>query len=156
MSSRWTREEELKFIKYIAKGKDIKYLAKKHNRSESALELRLKKIIYDNLVKGITVNKLSKKLHIDKSKITQYYYSYRDFLEGKGKDVQEIPIEQNINSKTKGNKNEIQKIEQQNKLLEILIKNNEMKSKIKTLYKNNKFDKKIKKIIKIMIKDGLI
>jgi hypothetical protein len=161
MSSRWTKDEELQFIKYIAKDKSMSYISKKHNRSESALELRLKKIVYDNLVKGVSVDKLSKKLKIDKNKITQYYYSYRDFLESKGKVVEDIKLtnsQATTKVKTKNNmtKDKIEKIEQQNRLLEILIKNNQMKSQVKKLYKNNKFDKKIKKLVKKMIESGLI
>ena len=50
MSTRWTREEEGKLLKLIASGKTCKELTGGFNRSENALELRLKKIIYDNIV----------------------------------------------------------------------------------------------------------
>ena len=42
---RWAKEEELRFIKGVAGGKTFDELAVVHNRTSSALELRLKKII---------------------------------------------------------------------------------------------------------------
>jgi len=87
---RWVKEEELRFIKGVASGKTFDELAITHNRTASALELRLKKIIYDNVSKGNEVSKLAKGLNLDKNKVTQYYYSYAEFREKNGKYVKKI------------------------------------------------------------------
>ena len=81
----WTNQEEINFIKDISMGQKISDLANKYNRSTSALELRIKKIIYDNIISGKNEYNLSKILKIPKEKIKQYYYEYHGFLEKKGK-----------------------------------------------------------------------
>lgn len=81
MNSRWTTEEEGKLLKLIASGKTCKELAGGFNRSENALELRLKKIIYDNINNNKPVEKISELLHINKDIIMQHYYSYKDYIE---------------------------------------------------------------------------
>ena len=80
----WTNEEEINLIRDISSGIKFNELAIKYNRSQSALELRLKKIIYDNM----TFNKkneyvLSKIINIPRDKILQYYFEYKTFLEKK-------------------------------------------------------------------------
>lgn len=79
--SKWTKEEELDLIKDIANGLQIEHIAIKRNRSNSAIELRLKKIIYENIVAGRSPETMSKKLHMHIDKIKQYFYSYKDFKE---------------------------------------------------------------------------
>ena len=80
----WTAEEEINFFKGIAKKESMDQLSKKHDRTPSALELRLKKIIYDNIQSGgATENSLSKLLNMDVDKIRQYNYEYKGFIEKK-------------------------------------------------------------------------
>jgi hypothetical protein len=80
----WTSQEEIKFLEGISKKKSLAELSKEHGRTESGLELRLKKIVYENMSKGKTVDVLSKLLNMDKDRINQYYYEYKGFLEKKG------------------------------------------------------------------------
>lgn len=79
--SKWTKEEELDLIKDIANGLQIENIAIKRNRSNSAIELRLKKIIFENIVAGRTSEIMSKKLHLPIERINQYFYAYKDFKE---------------------------------------------------------------------------
>lgn len=79
--SKWTKEEELDLIKDIANGLQIDHIAIKRNRSNSAIELRLKKIIYENIIAGRSPETMAKKLHMHVDKIKQYFYSYKDFKE---------------------------------------------------------------------------
>lgn len=79
--SKWTPEEELNLIKDIANGLQIEHIAIKRNRSNSAIELRLKKIIYENIVAGRSPEAMSKKINLPIDKIKQYFYSYKDFIE---------------------------------------------------------------------------
>lgn len=80
-NSRWTRSEELSLIKDISSGLNLDLLSQKHNRSVSAIELRLKKIIYENAQEGKSLNTISQLLHLNIEKVTQYYYSYKEFKE---------------------------------------------------------------------------
>ena len=100
MPLRWSNDEELKFINSIKKGMSFEELSTKHNRSVSALELRLKKIIYDNIVKGKSKNKIASLLNINIIKLEQYYNSYVDFLKSK-----ELKESNESNKSNKSNKN---------------------------------------------------
>ena len=82
--SRWTREEELKLIKSISTGESLDILSIKHGRTSSAIELRLKKIIYENAIGGKSMENISKLLNIPEEKIRQYFYSYKEFNEKHG------------------------------------------------------------------------
>lgn len=176
---RWVKEEELRFVKGVASGKTLDELAIIHNRTSSALELRLKKIIYDNVSKGTEVSKLAKGLNLDKNKVTQYYYSYAEFREKNGKDTTynkqknksekgthgktsdakqtggEIPQTDIINvpnihesGKVENIMEKISILDEQNKLLEVVIKNNKMKKHVYRLYKEGQLDDETKVMLK--------
>lgn len=81
---KWTQQHELELINDVANGKSLESYAQTHNRSVSAVDLRLKKIIYSNYVAGISFEKISQLLKINVDKITQYYYSYKEFKEKHG------------------------------------------------------------------------
>jgi hypothetical protein len=226
---KWAKNEELEFIKGVASGKTFDELATSHNRTSSALELRLKKIIYDNVSKGRGVSKLAKGLNLDKNKVIQYYYSYAEFREKNGKgitnadingdksekvhdDVEKVhddvekgrnksekahdkahnksekahdDVEKGRNKSEKAhdkahNKSEkghtksekahdeaekrssqnktdkirkrMNTLEEQNKLLEIVIKNSRIKKYINRLNKDGKLDSYTKKMIKKIVK----
>jgi hypothetical protein len=178
-------------------------LSSEHNRSTSALELRLKKIVYDNITEGIKADKLADKLNLSTDKIMQYHFSYKDFLEKQGKDIKDIKLTgiseshnssaaqsggsshkkkyKKSKSKSKKHKNKnkmkrssgsskggavierkdsvdnkIDQMEKQNILLEAIIKNNDMKEKVRKLYKNNKLDRKTRKMVRRLRDHGII
>jgi len=89
----WSKTEEINFIRDIISGKSFIELSSKYNRSPNALELRLKKIIFDNIESKKTEEKLSQMLKIPVDKIKQYYYEYKGFLEKKGKLDTNIKLE---------------------------------------------------------------
>jgi hypothetical protein len=195
---KWEKDEELQFVKGVANGKTFDELAIIHNRTSSALELRLKKIIYDNVSKGRGVSKLAKGLNLDKNKVIQYYYSYAEFREKNGKDVVHADIDNKSNNNSdnkldkkhdnksdnksdkkhdnksdnksvhreinhkvlkKSTEHKVHKIEskmnileKQNKLLEIVIKNNRMRKYINQLNKDGRLDSATKKIIKRIVR----
>ena len=104
MNARWTLEEESKLLKLIASGKTCKELTGGFNRSENALELRLKKIIYDNINNNKSVEKISNLLHLNKDIVMQHYYSYKDYTEKQKGGNLENPGDNNVNiSSTKIN-----------------------------------------------------
>jgi hypothetical protein len=79
----WTSQEEIEFLKGISNKQTIDDLSKKHNRTSSAMELRLKKIVFENMQSGKSETSLAKLLNIDIDKIRQYNYEYKGFLEKK-------------------------------------------------------------------------
>jgi hypothetical protein len=90
MNTRWTLEEEKLLIKSIKSGESLENLAKELNRSENALELRVKKIIYDNIAAEKPISTLSRNLNMPSDKIKQYFYSYKDMMDKKGKTTVDI------------------------------------------------------------------
>ena len=89
MNNRWTFEEESKLLKLISSGKTYAELSPIFNRSENALEMRVKKIIYDNVSTNKPVDKIAELLNMSKEKIMQYYYSYKDHLDRENKKHEE-------------------------------------------------------------------
>jgi hypothetical protein len=153
MNSRWTSEEEGKLLKLIASGKTCKELCGGFNRSENALELRLKKIIYDNINNKKPIDKISELLHMNKDIIMQHYYSYKDYVEKqqqRGGNISDNIINDTHISETKINKlnninlsqnqmiggNKLQKLEEQNKKMKLILENYMLKHKITKLLKN--------------------
>jgi hypothetical protein len=85
MNARWTLEEEKKLISAVKKGGSLEIMAKEFGRSENALELRIKKIIYDTVAENKPIDLIAKSLKITEDKTKQYFYSYKEMLEKKGK-----------------------------------------------------------------------
>jgi hypothetical protein len=96
MNTRWTLDEEKLLIKSIKSGESLDKLAKELDRSENALELRIKKIIYDNIAAEKPISTLSRNLNMSSDKIKQYFYSYKDMMDKKGKTT--VDIKEDIHS----------------------------------------------------------
>jgi len=92
MTNKWTAEEEIKLVNDISKGKTFSELKDQYNRTELALELRLKKIIYENINAGKTATSLAKSLKLQEDKINQMFYAYKDYLDKQGKPTTNITI----------------------------------------------------------------
>jgi hypothetical protein len=90
MNTRWTLEEEKKLIRQIKHSSDLSSLAKELNRSENALELRIKKIIYDSVAGNKSIENISKSLNLSEDRVKQYFYSYKDMMEKNGKNTVDI------------------------------------------------------------------
>jgi hypothetical protein len=163
MNNRWTLEEESKLLKSIKSGKTYKELSGGFNRSENALELRVKKIIFENISSGKSADRISSLLNMPKDKIMQYYYAYKDYINkqndnlsggniqsdkaiNKSKISQLSEINYNKNNNKNNNNNNIiggnndlnineLELELQNKKMELLINNYILKRKLKKIIK---------------------
>lgn len=166
MPVRWTSKEELRFIKGVSRGKTFEQLSIKHNRSVSALELRLKKIIFDSINKNINANEISRMLNIPIDKVNQYYYSYTDFLESKEQLQQQDKTKTKTKTKDKSEENKRQKtkrddsiqvklLKQENKLYKKLLSDITVKKYLNKMYKNKKLNSQSRKILEVLIKTGL-
>lgn len=169
--SRWTRDEELNLIKDISAGVSLEKLAEKHNRSISAIELRLKKIIYENMLAGKSLDMISKLLNISEDKTRQYFYSYKEFKEKHTGLVDDINISNKIDNEEKQNveiqsggkssnekmdkiKSKLKKMEEENKIIKLIVENKELTHKLNKLIKDGKLDESVKKLIKIIRKSN--
>lgn len=164
MNQRWTVEEEGKLLKLIASGKTCKELSGgtyDFNRSENALELRLKKVIYDNIMNKKPADKIAQLLNMPREKIMQYFYSYKDYIDkqkqaggddnniisqksDKINNIQKLsnlnmPIRQNQNAlinQNGGTDINLDNIEKQNKKMKLLLENYILKQKLSKLLKD--------------------
>lgn len=169
MNTRWTLEEEKRLIKAVKHGDDLSSLAKELDRSENALELRVKKIIYDTIAANKSISSISRNLNLSEDKIRQYFYSYKDMMDKKGKTTIDIN-ENNRDKDDKDDKNvlsqlsrethhkktekvpNLEKIKLQNEKIGIILKNIELKQELKKAIKNNKLDKKEIEILRDIFK----
>jgi len=152
---RWSKEEELKLIKSISKGKSIESLATEHKRTNTAIELRLKKIIYENIMSGKDSRYLSKMLSLPEEQIENYFNSYKDFYEkNKQLIIKKEKVEKQTGSGKKSDsfntkiENNIKRLEKENQVMKLIVENKELNKKINQLIDDKKLDSSIKKIIK--------
>lgn len=89
-NKRWNSNEKIELMKLYSTGKSYDDIGKILNRSPNAIKLRLETIVYTNLVKGKSVNMLSKMLNADQDKIKQLYYSHKSFRQSRGELVEDI------------------------------------------------------------------
>lgn len=161
MNSRWTLEEEKKLIKDLRNGDSLENIAKIMGRSENALELRIKKIIYDTVAEKKSIESIAKSLKFTNEKTKQYFYSYKDMLEKNGKKTIDLIPEKKLKENSKKNKKnkvdfkknnteyiDIDKIKKQNEHMTIILKHIELKKEIKKLLSNGKIDEKLKLTLK--------
>jgi len=165
MTNRWTIEEESKLLKLIATGKTCRELSGANynfNRSENALELRLKKIIYENINNNKSPDKISQLLNIPRDKIMQSYYSYKDYIEKQKQsggvsdndnNNKNLSVSNNMSNKINNLQNNFNKhqdikqnggdnmsldrIERQNRKMKLLLENYILKQKLSKLLKSN-------------------
>lgn len=132
MSKRWSKIDEKKMVELYAKKNTYESIGKYLNRSPNAIKLRLELIVYDNLSKGKSIKLIAKMLNTTEEIIKQLYYSHKSFA-----DKKESKSTQHINTQNK--------LEQENYVYEILIKNYELKQKINKIYKKEQLEKLIDK-----------
>lgn len=169
-SIKWTREEELKFIQELSQGQTIDNLAIKHNRNSTSMNLRLKKIIYENVLAGKNIETISKALKMSQTDVRQHFMSYKEFREkNKGisdidninQDLIKITSEQQNMIKsdmqvggadsdgliTKMN-NKIDQLNAENKMIRTIIENKELHHRMNKMIKDGTIDYNVKLLIK--------
>ena len=178
-NKRWEKNEEALLLKGIASGKSITDISHELQRGGNAVQLRLKKIIYDNLNENKSVNDISKVLNLPKEKVTQYYYSYKEHSEKQQK-IKEIKssnlqggnqntlniipivdpnIKQEINKQlTKPLSNSIQnggskidELKEQNIKMKLIIENHILKRKLSKILTHTDY-KKYQELLKNLSK----
>lgn len=155
---KWTQQHEMELINDVTNGKNLNLFAQSHNRSISAVELRLKKIIYENHTSGVPLQKISQLLKLDLDKITQYYYSYKEFKE-KRKPVEPVVqtiVEPVAHVEPSNNLDKIEsklkKLEAENRILKLVIDNKNLNQQLNELIVEGKVNPNVKHLIKIFKK----
>ena len=170
-AKRWSKHEKQKLLELYSKGGNYDSIGKELDRSPNAIKLRVEGIVYDNLAKGRKVNMLSRLLKVNGDKVKQMYYSHKSFKEGRGEEVVDVNFDNSNNdgghsifkrddrivekkglstvSQEGGAK--LNRIENENQVLEAVIKNYKMKKYLRELYVDGKLDKKSLKICKKLI-----
>jgi len=177
MNARWNINEEKQLINDIAQSKSYQELAPKYNRTANALELRIKKIVYDNISANKSIDMIGGHLNLPTDKVKQYFYSYKEMLEKRGmKPLAEGSLSNNNNNidnkiendtKTniikensvvnklvnqKGGDNNINNIRNENEVFNDILKNISMRKKLKKLLKEGKLNNNMKKILRNLLK----
>ncbi len=166
MPQSWSKDEEKQLLKEIKEGKKFDDLAKIHDRSISALMMRINKIIYENIESGKSKESMAKLLNITLDKVNQSYYEHKAFLEKKGiqnevkkKDTEsDKSVSVSTKSTKLSNKNEedkLQKIinklnvvETENKLLKRIIENMRLKKNLGKKINNNDLLREVLNLLK--------
>ena len=82
MPNKWTREEQKQLIVELKNGAALEEIAKKHERTVTAVEVRIQKIVYDAIKnKGTSFDKLAEITGQTKRKLLEYYKEYRQFMD---------------------------------------------------------------------------
>lgn len=155
----WSKNEEISLIKDIRNKKTLDELAEKYDRTLSALELRLQKIIHDNINAGKSFETLSDIMGLSSEKLKQYYYEYCGYIDKKQRNKKapdvslKTKVHENINNlsdptnlsggfvdgsadivdknKREFGANEYDRLEKENRFLQLILDNIDLKKKIK-------------------------
>jgi hypothetical protein len=153
---KWTQEEEYKMTKMIKDGSSIDDIAKEHNRNPQEIEMRLRKIIYENVISGKDFKSISMALNLPEDDVVKYYNLYKEFKNNYQEPKHNIPnpnsSHSGLNLTEKRIESKINKLERENKFIKLMLENKELHSKLNEQIKNNKIDKSVKDIIKQMRK----
>lgn len=138
--TRWTKEEELKFIQGVASGQSLDELGIAHSRTKSALQMRLKKIIYENVAGGKSANMLATMLKLPVDKVKQYFYSYKEFIEKNKGIVPDVEIKDGGAAVSTNKRIDVKKLEDENRLMKLILEHNKLSKQINRMIKDGKLD----------------
>lgn len=149
----WTPEEELELIKSVRKKIPMEEIAVKHNRDINSIEFRLRKIIYENITEnGHDIKKISMAFNMLQDDVLKKYEYYKNLIGRKNINLSNTKFNDETNEKHHFNINDIErkmeKLEKENKLIKVILENNELHRKLNEEINNKRISKNIKNIIK--------
>jgi len=173
----WTKETELLMIRDFVRIGDINIIAKKYNKTVGDIELRIKKIIYENIEYGKSREVIASKFKISIDKVNEYYNSYKNIIESKMKKelfdkpsihqsggidgyqqaieemkkeiVADTPVRPVVEENVDKLETIAKEIELRNKVMQLIIENKKLQEKIDELIENKKIDDSVKEILNI-------
>lgn len=149
MPNKWTREEQKQLIVELKNGVSLEEIAKKHERTVVAIEVRIQKIVYDAIKKkGTSFDKLAEMTGQTKRKLLEYYKEYQEFMENnKIVPEQQIkPDNNNIKEQNGGSQESSNKLKKSDMSRDV----KKIKKLEKLAYKLTVENKILKKVIKNM------
>jgi hydroxymethylpyrimidine pyrophosphatase-like HAD family hydrolase len=154
-NKRWTQKNEMQLVHDLKDGETIENLASKYNREVGAVELRLKQIIYENVMKGKTIEKIATALNLSPEKVRSYFNSYKEFYERNQSLIENIETKNSpipINS-DETLKNFVEELEYENKVMKLIIDNKKLSEEIDRLIEKKKIKSAVKTIIEQLKKE---
>jgi transposase len=152
--TRWTKNDEYDMVKLVQRGTSLEDIAKGYNRSVEDIEKRLKKIIYENIAKGLSCKAVSKILKLPEEKINLYFDLYNEYRK---KQKEKYHEKHNINDEKiahhSDHKHKINfdsktdMLEKENRFLKAILDNKKLHGEVSDMINKGKIDKNIKKII---------
>lgn len=148
-SRQWSDSEEKVLIELIQNKNSINIIGKKMNREPRLIEIRLQKIIYENVIyNGQNVKFVSSFLNLSEEEVSNHILSYKEYKKRHEKEK----IKSNKNfvpnlDKTSEIELKMEKIEKENKFMKLILENRELHRRMDNLIKKGKMDKGIKEHI---------
>ena len=146
-----TEDDEKNLLKMIHRKLSIDDISKILRRDPRSVELRLQKIIYENVVNDKHDPKfISAHLNLPEEIIKNYVLIYKQYK-------QKYERRNNIETKEKQNElneidQKIEKLEKENKFIRMILENRELHKRIDGMIKSGKMSQNIKDIIMEMRK----
>ncbi len=143
-AKRWTSHDEQLLIQMFKNGDSFGKIANELNRSESAVKMRIESIVYNAISSGKNIDDVAKKLKTSSENIAQMYIVHKNFKMSKGENVKDINVLGHSKQNDKYSTIKIDQLENENRILEAIVKNYELKKQIARIRKND-LDKSITK-----------
>lgn len=156
--SSWTQDEEINLIKNLRNKLTIEQIAQKHNRDIKSIELRIQKIIYENIVNnGKSINTISKIMNLNENDIMKYYNKYKELKDDyvrkeKKQKIEKIEknydVVENKNDENKKFENAIMVLERENKFIKLLFENKILQKRLSEEIAQGRISENIRDFIK--------
>ena len=150
--SPWTQDDELEMVKLIRRKISLEDISKQYNRTVEDIEKRLKKVIYENIMRGKSCKVVSEILNLPEEKINLYFNSYKEYKK-RHDEKHELNDNKLHHNEDHNNKNKInfdlkiEAIEKETRFLDAIIEKKKKHDEINEMINRGKINKDIKKII---------
>jgi hypothetical protein len=175
MPHSWTRDEEIKMADLVRQGVPFNVISQKNGRTIDENEKKLKEIIYENVIAGKSIKKVSQLLNLPEDKVDIYFKWYFEYRKNKYHDDGRVDIyeknkyhgdnrvdsdqyeddkhrnEHRDHRNSEINKidleDRIEKIEMENRFIRCILENRSLHSKLNELIKRGDIKSNIKDVI---------
>jgi len=154
MTGTWTREDEISFIKDISQGLSIEQLTSNYNKNVFALDLKLKKIIHENIQAGISMDVITKALNLSQEKVLEHDANYVQYeklsknIIGNQQSEEHKVLEGGGESLASRMNKKMKQLNEENQILKTIIENKELHKKLNKLIKSGSIDANVKLLLK--------
>lgn len=141
----WTQNEEVKMVELIRSGVSFDNIAIKFGRTREEIEKKVKQIIYENIIDGKSINKVSKLLKLPEDKVSLYFDTYREYRKKHDERTKEQTKEPTqVGGQASNFDEKIGKIERENRFIKSVIENRVLNHKLNELIKQGVINESIR------------